>query len=74
VPTRLAYRSPSRRTRSHMRQRDLERVRRNRNRPGGPAGYPAFIREHHKLVAEDTQHAGSIVPIRDDVMTALRIE
>ena len=34
----------------------------------------AFIREHNQLVAEDTRYVGSIVPIRDGVMTALRIE
>jgi hypothetical protein len=28
----------------------------------------------YRLVAEDTRYAGSIVPIRDGVMTALRIE
>jgi len=32
-----------------------------------------FIREHNRLVAEDTRYVG-IVPIRDGVMTALRIE
>jgi caffeoyl-CoA O-methyltransferase len=40
----------------------------------GPAGVTAFIREHNRLVAEDTRYVGSIVPIRDGVMTALRIE
>ena len=40
----------------------------------GLAGYTAFIREHNRLVAEDTRYVGSIVPIRDGVMTALRIE
>jgi caffeoyl-CoA O-methyltransferase len=34
----------------------------------------AFIQEHNRLVAEDTRYVGSIVPIRDGVMTALRIE
>jgi caffeoyl-CoA O-methyltransferase len=34
----------------------------------------ASIREHNRLVAEDTRYVGSIVPIRDGVMTALRIE
>ena len=33
-----------------------------------------FIREHNRLVAEDPRYVGSIVPIRDGVMTALRIE
>ena len=40
----------------------------------GEAGVTAFIREHNRLVAEDTRYVGSIVPIRDGVMTALRIE
>jgi predicted O-methyltransferase YrrM len=34
----------------------------------------AFIQEHNRLVAADTRYLGSIVPIRDGVMTALRIE
>ena len=40
----------------------------------GESGVTAFIREHNRLVAEDTRYVGSIVPIRDGVMTALRIE
>ena len=40
----------------------------------GLAGFTAFIREHNRLVAEDSGYVGSIVPIRDGVMTALRIE
>jgi caffeoyl-CoA O-methyltransferase len=32
-----------------------------------------FIQEHNRLVAEDSRYVGSIVPIRDGVMTALRI-
>ena len=40
----------------------------------GLAGFTAFIREHNRLVAEDTRYVGAIVPIRDGVMTALRIE
>jgi len=40
----------------------------------GQAGVTAFIREHNRLVAEDARYVGSIVPIRDGVMTALRIE
>jgi caffeoyl-CoA O-methyltransferase len=40
----------------------------------GLAGWTAFIREHNQLVAEDTRYVGSIVPIRDGVMMALRIE
>ena len=39
----------------------------------GQAGVTAFIREHNRMVAEDTRYVGSIVPIRDGVMTALRI-
>ena len=35
---------------------------------------PAFIREHNRLVADDTRYVGSIVPIQDGVMAALRIE
>jgi caffeoyl-CoA O-methyltransferase len=40
----------------------------------GGDGYTAFIREHNRLVAEDSRYVGSIVPIRDGVMAALRIE
>ena len=40
----------------------------------GLEGYTAFIREHNRLVAEDTRYVGSIVPIRDGVITVLRIE
>jgi predicted O-methyltransferase YrrM len=40
----------------------------------GESGVTAFIREHNRLVAEDTRYVGSSVPIRDGVMTALRIE
>jgi predicted O-methyltransferase YrrM len=40
----------------------------------GQAGITAFIREHNRLVAEDTRYVGSIVPIRDGVMMALRIK
>ena len=40
----------------------------------GLPGWTAHIREHNRLVAEDTRYVGSIVPIRDGVMTALRIE
>ena len=36
-------------------------------------GYTAAIREHNRLVAEDRDYVGSIVPIRDGVMAALRI-
>ena len=34
----------------------------------------AFIREHNRLVAEDSRYLGSPVPIREGVTTALRIE
>jgi caffeoyl-CoA O-methyltransferase len=44
------------------------------DKEGPEAGVTAFIREHNRLVAEDTRYVGSIVPIRDGVMTALRIE
>jgi caffeoyl-CoA O-methyltransferase len=39
-----------------------------------PDAWTAFIQEHNRLVAEDARYVGSIVPIRDGVMTALRIE
>lgn len=42
------------------------------DREGHP-GLTAAIREHNKLVAEDDRYVGSIVPIRDGVMAALRI-
>jgi caffeoyl-CoA O-methyltransferase len=32
------------------------------------------IREHNQLVAEDERYVGSIVPIRDGVMSALRVQ
>jgi predicted O-methyltransferase YrrM len=38
------------------------------DREDGPT---AFIREHNRLLAEDTRYVGTIVPIRDGVMTAL---
>ena len=40
----------------------------------GQDGVTASILEHNRLVAEDTRYVGSIVPIRNGVMTALRIE
>ena len=40
----------------------------------GLDGYTAFIREHSRMVAEDTRYVGRLVPIRDGVMTALRIK
>jgi predicted O-methyltransferase YrrM len=36
-------------------------------------GQTAAIREHNQLVAEDDRYVGGIVPIRDGVMTALRV-
>jgi predicted O-methyltransferase YrrM len=36
-------------------------------------GHTAAIQEHNRLVAEDDRFVGSIVPIRDGVMAALRI-
>jgi predicted O-methyltransferase YrrM len=39
----------------------------------GLAGWTAAIREHNRLVAEDERYVGSIVPIRDGVMAALRV-
>jgi hypothetical protein len=40
----------------------------------GQPGVIALIREHNRLVADDTRYVGSIVPIRDRVLTALQIE
>jgi predicted O-methyltransferase YrrM len=39
----------------------------------GASGVTAAIREHNQMVAEDERYVGSIVPIRDGVMAALRI-
>ena len=39
----------------------------------GLPGWTAAIREHNQLVAEDDRFVGSIVPIRDGVMAALRV-
>jgi caffeoyl-CoA O-methyltransferase len=39
----------------------------------GLPGWTAAIREHNQLVAEDDRYVGSVVPIRDGVMTALRV-
>jgi predicted O-methyltransferase YrrM len=41
-------------------------------RPGAE-GFTAAIREHNRMVAEDDRYVGSIVPIRDGVMAALRV-
>jgi caffeoyl-CoA O-methyltransferase len=40
----------------------------------GQSGVTDFIRDHNQLVADDPRYVGSLVPIRDGVMTALRIE
>jgi len=47
-------------------------VARGTDRDGLP-GHTAAIREHNRLVAEDDRYVASIVPVRDGVMTALRI-
>src|SRR4051812_39469493 len=39
----------------------------------GLEGWTAAIVEHNRLVAEDPAYVASIVPIRDGVMTALRV-
>lgn len=39
----------------------------------GLAGHTAAIQEHNRLVADDKRYVASIVPIRDGVMTALRV-
>jgi predicted O-methyltransferase YrrM len=39
----------------------------------GLEGWTAAIVEHNRLVAEDVRYVASIVPIRDGVMTALRV-
>jgi len=40
----------------------------------GLPGHTAPIREHNATVAEDSRYVSSIVPIRDGVMTALRVQ
>ncbi len=42
-------------------------------RPGTTAGLTKAIIEHNHLVAEDPRYVSSIVPIRDGILTALRI-
>jgi len=44
----------------------------NTDREGYP-GLTAAIREHNQMIAEDERFVGSIVPIRDGVMAALRV-
>lgn len=39
----------------------------------GLEGWTAAIREHNAMVAEDDHYVGSIIPIRDGVMAALRV-
>ncbi len=44
------------------------------DRPGGRTkGWTAAIIEHNRLVAEDPRYVSSIVPLRDGILTALRI-
>ena len=40
---------------------------------GSLTGWTAAIQEHNRLVAADDRYVSSIVPIRDGVMTALRV-
>ena len=42
-------------------------------RPGTTDGWTKAIIEHNHLVAEDPRYVSSIVPIRDGILTALRI-
>jgi len=42
-------------------------------RPGAAEGWTKAIVEHNQLVAEDPRYVSSIVPIRDGILTALRI-
>ena len=44
-----------------------------RDRDGLP-GWTAAIQEHNRLVAEDELYVSSIVPIRDGVLVALRVD
>jgi predicted O-methyltransferase YrrM len=39
----------------------------------GLPGWTAAIQEHNRLVAEDDRFVGSIVPVRDGMMAALRV-
>ena len=48
------------------------RVANGTDREGLP-GWTAAIQEHNRLVTEDARYVASIVPIRDGVMTALRV-
>jgi predicted O-methyltransferase YrrM len=43
------------------------------DRARGPVGWTKHIVEHNQLVAEDPRYVSSIVPIRDGILTALRI-
>ena len=40
----------------------------------GLEGWTAAIREHNQMVADDERYVSSIVPIRDGVLVALRVE
>jgi caffeoyl-CoA O-methyltransferase len=42
-------------------------------RAGGLEGWTAAIDEHNRLVASDERYVGSINPVRDGVMVALRV-
>ena len=44
-----------------------------RDREGRP-GWTAAIQEHNRLVADDERYVSSIVPIRDGVLVALRLD
>jgi caffeoyl-CoA O-methyltransferase len=39
----------------------------------GLPGYTAAIREHNRLVAQDDAYVGSVIPVRDGLMAALRV-
>jgi caffeoyl-CoA O-methyltransferase len=41
--------------------------------PDWTRGWTAFIQDHNRMVAEDQRYVASIVPIRDGIMTALRV-
>jgi predicted O-methyltransferase YrrM len=43
------------------------------DRPNEP-GTTAAIMEHNRMVAEDDRYVGSLIPIRDGIMSALRVK
>ena len=49
------------------------RVAHGTDRTGAP-GATGAIMEHNRMVAEDDRYVGSLIPIRDGVMSALRIK